>query len=226
VLIRADFHEPVVLHTDQMPWVDSPIAGVQRRRLDRIGDEVARATSIVRYDVGSAFPAHTHGGGEEIYVLEGTFADEHGAYPAGTYLRNPAGSRHTPRAPDGCVLFVKLWQMDLDDQVVVRAPNASGRLVDRPGERVRVDRWAPGSQVPGLAPPGGLELLVIDGTLSWKGDSPTTLRRGGWVRVPGATPTPLEVGAEGAHVYLKTGRVDGAADHFRRLGGQVAGRFA
>ncbi|MEN0065006.1 MAG: cupin domain-containing protein [Myxococcota bacterium] len=222
MLIRADFREPVVLATDALPWVDSPMPGVRRRRLDRIGDEVARATSIVRYDKGSAFSAHTHGGGEEFLVLEGTFADEHGEYPAGTYVRNPPGSRHTPRAPDGCVLFVKLWQMDLDDQEIVRVVGAEGRLVNRPGERVRVDRWSPDDVIPKVAPPGGMELLVLEGSVEWRGEVPQTLGEGGWIRVPGGAATPIQVGASGAKVYLKTGRVDDAADHFRRLGGQAA----
>lgn len=222
MMIRADFRRPVVLATSELPWVDSPMPGVQRRRLDRIGDEVARATSIVRYAKGSAFSGHAHGGGEEFLVLEGTFVDEHGSYPAGTYVRNPPGSRHTPSAPDGCVIFVKLWQMDLDDQRTLRVRDAAGRLVDRPGERVRIDRWSASDRVPPLAPPGGLELFVIDGSLDWDGDAAQTLGPGGWVRVPGGHPTPLTVGAEGAHVYLKTGHVDDADDHFRRLGGQAA----
>ncbi|GAL13613.1 hypothetical protein JCM19233_4618 [Vibrio astriarenae] len=51
--------------------------------LDRVGGEVARATSIVRYKPNSAFSPHTHDGGEEFFVLEGVFSDEHGDYPQG-----------------------------------------------------------------------------------------------------------------------------------------------
>lgn len=92
------------------------MAGVDRRMLDRIGNEVARATSIVRYAEGSAFSEHTHSGGEEFIVLEGVFQDEHGDYPAGTYVRNPVGTHHIPRSDAGCTIFVKLWQFDPDDQ--------------------------------------------------------------------------------------------------------------
>lgn len=67
----------------------------------------ARATSLVRYQPGSHFSAHEHGGGEEILVLDGVFEDEHGYYPAGSYLRNPPGSRHTPGSTEGCVIFVR-----------------------------------------------------------------------------------------------------------------------
>ncbi len=82
--------------------------GVERRMLERDGDEVARATSLVRFAPNSAFSAHRHGGGEEFLVLEGVFSDESGDFPAGTYARNPVGSRHVPSSELGCVIFVKL----------------------------------------------------------------------------------------------------------------------
>ena len=85
----------------------SPVAGVERRLLDRCGGEVARATSIVRYAPGSRFEPHNHGGGEEILVLSGVFQDGQGAYPAGTWLRNPPGSLHKPWSEAGCTIWVK-----------------------------------------------------------------------------------------------------------------------
>ena len=94
--LHADFSRRVAVHAARLPWVASPMAGVERRMLDRIGDEVARATSIVRYAPGSHFSSHTHGGGEEFLVLEGVFEDEYGEFPAGSYVRNPPTSRHTP----------------------------------------------------------------------------------------------------------------------------------
>src|ERR1700693_5302754 len=153
--INADFNRRVVMHGATMPWVDSPVAGVQRRMLDRIGDEVARATTIVRYAPGSKFTAHTHSGGEEFIVLDGVFQDEHGDYPAGSYIRNPPTSRHTPGSAPGCVLFVKLWQFDPEDRIHLRTDTGTAPYVpapDRPGveimplfrdqsEDVRLERW-------------------------------------------------------------------------------------
>ena len=110
-LINADFTKRVVLATNDLPWSPSPQAGVERRLLDRIGGEVARATSLVRYAPASAFPAHSHALGEEFLVLEGIFSDEQGDYPAGTYVRNPPGSMHSPRTAPGCTILVKLRQM-------------------------------------------------------------------------------------------------------------------
>ena len=100
-LVNADFEQRVVLPPPTPDdWVTSPMAGVLRRPLDRVGDEVARATSLVRYAPGSQFKRHMHGGGEEILVLDGVFSDEQGDYPAGTYLRNPPGTGHAPHSRD------------------------------------------------------------------------------------------------------------------------------
>ena len=96
--LNADFSARAAFHAARIPWVPSPMAGVERRMLDRIGEEVARATSIVRYAPDSHFSAHRHGGGEEFLVLEGVFQDEHGDYPAGYYIRNPPTSAHTLHA--------------------------------------------------------------------------------------------------------------------------------
>ena len=117
--LNADFTKRAVVHAATLDWQASPIVGVERRMLDRIGDEVARATSIVRYAPGSQFSPHVHGGGEEFLVLEGVFQDEHGDFPAGSYVRNPPGSRHTPGSALGCTMFVKLRQFDLADRTHV-----------------------------------------------------------------------------------------------------------
>ncbi len=108
--LNADFTKRVLVHSAKMPWTASPMPGVDRRILDRIGDEVARATSTMRYASDSQFSAHRHPGGEEFIVMEGIFQDDHGDYPVGTYVRNPPTTAHTPGAAEGCVIFVKLQQ--------------------------------------------------------------------------------------------------------------------
>jgi ChrR-like protein with cupin domain len=131
---------------------------------------VARATSIVRYAPGSHFSPHTHGGGEEFLVLEGVFQDEHGDFPAGSYVRNPPTSRHTPGSELGCTIFVKLWQFDPSDRTGVRLDTNSGTFRPVPGrpgvdtlnlfedrhERVRMERW-PANAIVELPAPGGID---------------------------------------------------------------------
>ncbi len=151
--LRADFSVTEIVGPEDHRWVASPEAGVDRVMLDRIGDEVAIATSFVRYRPGSRFAAHVHERGEEFLVLDGVFADEHGDYPAGTYVRNPPGSRHTPRSDPGCTVFVKLRQFRADDLegVVVDTTCLDAAVVDEPIRLHVLHRFA------------DEEVLLIDG---------------------------------------------------------------
>ena len=92
--LNANFDDRIVINTRNNNWVPSPVKGIERNMLDRLGAEFARATSVVRYAPGSSFTPHEHPLGEEFLVLSGVFSDEHGTYPEGTYVRNPPGSTH------------------------------------------------------------------------------------------------------------------------------------
>ncbi|OGS59300.1 MAG: cupin [Erythrobacter sp. RIFCSPHIGHO2_12_FULL_63_10] len=212
--INANFEIAVGVQTSALEWRPSPMPGVDRRMLDRIGGEVARATSIVRYAPGSHFSAHRHDGGEEFIVLEGTFQDEHGAYPAGTYVRNPVGTRHTPRSDNGCTIFVKLWQFDPDDQAQFAldlatiglgpVSGASGIkraiLHERNDELVLFEHWQPGAERC-FGPQGGVELLVLEGSVTWQGQN---FGEHGWIRLPCDWRGSAIAGQEGAKVWIKS----------------------
>lgn len=117
-----NFNQAVCLRPEDQEWVTSPADGVSRVHLERVAEESGHVTSFVKFKPGSYFPQHSHPDGEEILVLEGVFSDEHGDYPAGTYIRNPPGSKHKPFTKEGCKLFVKLDQFQRGDtkHVVVR----------------------------------------------------------------------------------------------------------
>lgn len=213
--LNADFSKRVSMHAEKIEWQDSPIKGVSRRMLDRIGDEVARATTIVRYDPDSKFSAHVHTGGEEFIVLDGVFQDEHGDFPAGFYVRNPPQSKHTPGSEQGCTIMVKLWQFDPQDRTHIRIDmNKIGSVADpdRPGvsvtplfkdhrEDVRLEHWAPGANVT-VEADGGAELFVLDGSFEESGE---TFSRHSWLRVPAGGTAGAKAGPEGTRVWIKTG---------------------
>ena len=199
--LNAQFDIPAVVHAQKLAWVASPTPGVERRMLFRIGDEKARATSIVRYAKGSHFPAHGHPGGEEILVLEGVFQDESGDYPAGSYMRNPPGSGHRPGSEQGCVIFVKLWQFRQDDHATVALRNGDGTLFDNGHEHVRLEAWPAGRDIE-LPNRHGLELLVLDGSFSNRSE---LFGRHSWARLPAGMNLHVRTGAEGARIWLKSG---------------------
>ena len=135
--LNADFTRPAVMETAKMDWQASPSPTVWRKRLDLCDGEFSRVTSVVRYDANSSFRTHDHPDGEEILVLEGIFSDEFGDYPAGTYLLNPQGFRHTPFSKEGCVIFVKLRQFvgEEREHVVIDSNTADWR---EPGPGVAI----------------------------------------------------------------------------------------
>ena len=225
--INADFSARVVVHSANLDWQESPMKGVHRRMLDRVGGEVARATSIVRYAPNSKFSSHVHTGGEEFIVLEGVFQDEHGDFPAGSYIRNPPQSSHTPGSDVGCIIFVKLWQFDLQDRTHVRSHidkagtvyNATRKNVQVSTlfadhrESVRLEKWAPDCEVT-LDVYEGAEILVLDGAFTEGGD---TLQQLSWLRLPEGSAFTGKTGKDGAKVWVKTNHLKHAGEEVTRL---------
>ena len=214
--INADFAQRVVLSTNEMPWIPSPQSGVERRMLDRVGGEVARATSLVRYAEASSFPAHEYLLGEEFFVLDGVFSDEHGDYPAGTYVRNPPLSHHAPRTAPGCTIFVKLRQMrpDEDGRVVIETSsgvweNEPGGLARLPlfetpdGEIVALERLSPGAALGEVDCPAGEEIFILSGDLH---DGHGVHSAGTWIRNPSGFRRALR-SSNGATYWVKRGHL-------------------
>ncbi len=219
--LNTSLSQRVVVDSAGLPWVDSPIAGVQRQLLERDGGEVARATSIVRYAPGSSFARHTHDLGEEIFVLDGELHDESGSYPAGTYIKNPPGSSHAPGSATGCTLFVKLRHMDLADRqrTVVDTRTASWLpglvpglsvlpLSDFESQHTALVRWAPGTQFNAHRHYGGEEIFVLDGVFE---DEFGRYPAGTWMRSPHLS-THRPFSREGCTILVKSGHLPAAQE--------------
>jgi len=216
--LNTDFDKRVVIRPEDYQWVKSPMPGVERMMLDRIGDEVARATSFVRYAPNSRFSAHSHDGGEEFLVLEGVFADEHNEYKAGCYVRNPIGTRHSPVIDErGCTIFVKLGQFSNDDLVSKHTDTKEAAwqqgLVDRlsilplheyEGECCALVRWQPNTEFSSHSHWGGEEIVVLDGTFY---DEHGTYPKGSWLRSPHLSQHQPYTKDDGALIYVKTGHL-------------------
>lgn len=215
--LNDDFSRRVVQRASDAAWTASPLPGVDRRMLDRVGGEVARATSVVRYAPGSRFDRHVHGGGEEVLVLEGVLSDESGDHPAGTYLRNPPGTSHAPFSREGCVLLVKLWQFAAGDTATVRIDTGSATwrpgvvpglsvlpLHSHDGVDTALVRWAPDTRFQTHTHPGGEEIFVLEGLFRDEaGDYPAL----SWLRSPRWSRHTPFTGPQGALIYVKVGHL-------------------
>ena len=217
-LINADFEQRVVIQPTDYHWIESPMPGVERMMLDRVGDEVARATSVVRYAPHSEFSSHTHNGGAEFLVLEGVFSDEHQSYSKGSYVRNPIGTSHTPKiGKEGATIFVKLHQFDRDDkeQKMIDTQNSPWQqgLVDGltvmplhefKGEHAALVQWAPHTQFQVHKHWGGEEIFVLEGTFY---DEYGRYPKGSWLRSPHMSQHTPFTKEDGALIYVKVGHL-------------------
>jgi anti-sigma factor ChrR (cupin superfamily) len=213
--LHSDYSKRVVLNHHDLPWIPSPALGVERRMFDRQGDELARATSIVRYEAGAKFPAHTHEFGEEILVLDGVFSDETGSYSAGTYIMNPPGSSHTPFSESGCTLFVKLRHLgpEQTEREIVdtnSAPWFQGMVpgltvmpLMRQGTGSTLVRWAPQTYFNPHKHYGGEEIFVVDGVFE---DEHGRYPAGSWIRSPHMS-LHQPFSKEGCTILVKTGHL-------------------
>ncbi|WP_417679588.1 cupin domain-containing protein [Roseibium sp.] len=214
--VHADLKKRAAVDSNSLDWIPSPMAGVERRMLERDGEEVARATSLVRYAPGSSFSAHKHDLGEEFLVLDGVFSDETGDFAKGMYVRNPPGSSHVPSSAPGATILVKLRQMDPADRRFVRIDTNDGSAwqAGRQGEKllplfsdahedvVMLD-WEKGAAFDTVPLPGGAEYFVLSGSFS---DENGTYGEGSWLRLPAGS-TQTITSKTGARVYRKTGHL-------------------
>jgi anti-sigma factor ChrR (cupin superfamily) len=213
--INADYRQRIVVNHHDLPWVSSPESGVERRMLERQGNEVAKATSIVRYQPGSKFQAHCHELGEEILVLDGVFSDETGHYPAGTYIMNPPGSCHAPFSESGCTLFVKLRHLGPDQvaREIIDTTTATWYQGMVPGLRVMplmqqgsgsaLVQWAPQTFFNPHRHYGGEEIFVVKGVFE---DEHGRYPDGSWIRSPHMSQH-QPFSKEGCTIFVKTGHL-------------------
>ncbi len=213
--LNADYSQRIVLNHHDLAWVASPETGVERRMLDRMGGEVAKATSVVRYQPGSKFDSHRHEFGEEILVLQGVFSDEFGDYPAGTYMMNPPGSSHAPRSESGCTLFVKLRHLGADQEIRevidTRVADWYPGLVSglsvmplmRQGLGSTLVRWAPQTYFNPHRHFGGEEIFVVEGVFE---DEHGRYPSGSWIRSPHMS-LHKPFSKEGCIIFVKTGHL-------------------
>ncbi len=178
-MINGDMSQRGVVDTQTMEWQVSPSGTVSRQRVHLAGGaESGQVTSVVRYPPNATFRVHDHTDGEEIFVLQGTFSDEHGDWPAVTYLRNPEGFRHAPFSKEGCVRFVKLRQYagsershvvlhmdDMDWQVSAHAEVRTKILYSDPAfpDQTQLEQWDTGTAPGTWAYSGGAEIFVLKG---------------------------------------------------------------
>jgi anti-sigma factor ChrR (cupin superfamily) len=98
--------EPVATRTDMLAWRPAARAGVAVRPLYS-QQGFADSMRLERWSPQTRLGRLPYPNGAELFVLEGSFADEEGAYACGTWLRLPRGASHSPLTQEGCTIYIK-----------------------------------------------------------------------------------------------------------------------
>ncbi|MDX1398399.1 MAG: cupin domain-containing protein, partial [Oceanospirillum sp.] len=101
--------EPIRIQTKEQTWRQ----GIRGLQVMPLHDFEGQHTALVKWPAGERFQPHRHFGGEEILVISGTFKDEHGDYPAGSWLRSPHMSEHNPFVDEETLIMVKVGHLPL-----------------------------------------------------------------------------------------------------------------
>ena len=217
---HTDFLSRVAVMPTALTWYRTSYTGIWFRCFESDCDvQDHPVTMLTRFDSGGFFSLHGHPGGEEILVLQGSFEDEIGVHPPGTYMLNPEGFIHSPYSSEGCLTFVKLrqhggktrdpvrtniyespWQSGMIPQIEVKP------LYQQVGypEKIWVERWLAGTRLSNIVETEVKEIFVIEGTWNDElGHYPT----GSWLRYPPNCPY-SPASETGCLIYVKSYPLD------------------
>ena len=98
----------LVLRPEDRRWQ----TGIGKLKIFPLHNHQNESTALVWWPQNEVFQIHSHSGGEEIVVIKGRFIDEHGEYPAGSWLRKPHMSKHLPRVEEETLILVKTGHLN------------------------------------------------------------------------------------------------------------------
>jgi quercetin dioxygenase-like cupin family protein len=100
-----------LVRSSQIEWqpLDEPgVTGVAVKVL-RWDEAAGRApTILLKFEPGSTYPAHSHPGGEEIFVLEGDIRLGGDHLRTGDFLYTAPNHKHGVSSEGGCVVLVNV----------------------------------------------------------------------------------------------------------------------
>ena len=212
---NLDYSKRLVIETSKESMTELGLKGVGHIPLEQESRDSGISTSIVKYEPGAFVPKHDLAGGEELFVLEGVYGDELGVYPAGTYIRNPAGKRRSSFSKNGCKLFLKRNQFQPGDSERVVTKTTQGRwfpgygilqvmpLFELCHESTALVKWPKGAAFVPHRHDGGEEILVLEGTFI---DDIGEYPKGTWIRSPHLSSHNPAV-KEGCTILVKNGHL-------------------
>lgn len=216
--VNADADKVAVMNTNEMPWEKTRHAGIWQKVLERVNDpKKGRETALMKFEPGAALPTETLKDRLEIFVVEGSCADEHGSYGEHTFIRNQPGFTHTIASKTGCVLYMKrrVPFQKPGERLVIDSKTAKWLAFPHRGADVlhlypnsdgietgRIGNVHPNRKIPSHDHSIGEETFVLKGCLK---DEYAAYSQGMWFRMPCGKPHAPYTESENALMLIREG---------------------
>jgi anti-sigma factor ChrR (cupin superfamily) len=96
----------VAIDTNALEWQGSEVAGLTRKALYE-QEGYSDSMELQKWEAGTDAGEIAYPEGAEIFVIDGSFHDEHGSYTKGHWLRLPVGATHRLQTDTGCTVYLK-----------------------------------------------------------------------------------------------------------------------
>ena len=204
--MNSDYEKRALIDTNTIQWQETQVKNVFKKIL-AIKDK--EETSFIKLKEGSVLNQEQKINSVEIFVLEGTYINEYGKYPQGTYLRLPLENEALVKSDKGCVIFRKT-NFFTDNEKLIIDTNASawlqgqGNLEVKPlHNQTALVKWPKNERFIPHKHWGGEEVVVLHGVfIDEYGEYP----KGSWIRSPHLSEHFPYVNEE-TIIFVKTGHM-------------------
>ncbi len=115
----------------ESPWQAGTIPEIELQLLYSQTDYPEKVW-IERWQIGAKLGAVIETDVKEIYVIAGTWSDELGTYPTGSWLRYPPNCEYNPRSETGCTIYVKTYPTDSTQRFILGKNVRKPELITAP----------------------------------------------------------------------------------------------
>ncbi|MDC0598428.1 cupin domain-containing protein [Gammaproteobacteria bacterium] len=105
---QTDDLTQVRINTKESEWLAEGNGGIKVLPLHQHNSE---QVLLVDWSANEDYARHKHNKGEEVYIISGELKDEFGSYPAGSWIRLPHDSEHSPYVEEDTLFWVKVGHL-------------------------------------------------------------------------------------------------------------------
>lgn len=204
--MNSDYEKRALIDTNTIPWQETKTKNVFKKVLSIKGKE---ETSFIKLNEGSYLTQIKKINSVEIFVLEGSYINEYGEYPKGTYLRLPKENEALVKSDEGCTIFRKTNFFTDTQEIIIDTNNTKwlqgqGNLEVKPlHEQTALVKWPKDEKFIPHQHWGGEEIVVLQGTfIDEHGEYPKNT----WIRSPHLSEHFPHVDEE-TIIFVKTGHM-------------------